>query len=116
MKRKAMAKNVKPNRILIKPPMIGYTEFNNNPLSASSRYLLMKDKAPRETKPAPKTKSPALVDIFSKCLGVFMFGSGNTLIGSALVICSIIEVEALKAGPAARPSSGWQRDDLQLAG
>jgi hypothetical protein len=70
-----MAKNVKPNRILIRPPMIGYAEFNNKPLSASARCLLMKDKAPRETKPAPKTKSPAPVDSFSKCVGVFMFGS-----------------------------------------
>src|SRR5271167_1896465 len=41
----------------------------------------MKDKAPRETKPAPKTKSPALVDSFSKSRGVFMFESGLSLIG-----------------------------------
>jgi hypothetical protein len=67
----------------------------------------MKDKAPRETKPTPKAKSPTLVDSLPKCLGVFMFGSGYTLIGSALVIHSIIGVEALHAGPAARPSSGW---------
>jgi hypothetical protein len=66
IKSRAMAKNAKPNRILIRPPMIGYTEFNNKPLSASSRCLLMKEKAPRETKPVPRTKSPALVDSLSK--------------------------------------------------
>jgi hypothetical protein len=82
MKSRAMAKNAKPNRIPIKLPMIGYAEFNNKPLSASSRCLLMKDKAPRETKPAPKTKSPALVDSFSKSRGVFMFESGHTLIAA----------------------------------
>jgi hypothetical protein len=82
MKSRTMAKNAKPNRILITLPMIGYAEFNNKPLSASSRCLLMKDKAPIETKPAPKTKSPALVDSFSKSRGVFMFGSGQTLIGT----------------------------------
>ena len=81
MKNRAMAKNVKPNRVLIRLPMIGYAEFNK-PLSACSRCLLMKDNAPRETKPAPKTSSPALVDSFSKCLGVFTFGSGQTLIGT----------------------------------
>jgi hypothetical protein len=44
-----------------------------------------------------------------------MFGSGNILIGPALVIRSNIGVEALHAGPAARPFSGWQRADVQLA-
>jgi hypothetical protein len=73
MKSRAIAKNAKPNRILIKLPMIGYAGFNNKPLSASCRCLLMKDKAPRETKPAPKTKSPALVDSFAKSGAVFMF-------------------------------------------
>ena len=73
MKSRAMAKNATPNRILIRLPMIGYAEFNNKPLSASSRCFLMKDKAPRETKPAPKARSPALVDSFSKSRGVFMF-------------------------------------------
>jgi hypothetical protein len=102
-----MARNVKPNRILIRPPTIGYAEFNSKPLSASSRCLLMKDMTPRETKPAAKAKSPALVDSFSKCLGFFMFGSGYTLIGSALVIRSIIGLEILHAGPAASPSSSW---------
>jgi hypothetical protein len=80
MKNRAMAKKVKPNRILIRLPTIGYTEFNQ-PLSTWSRCLLMKDSTPRETKPAPKTNSPALVDSFSKCLGFFTFGSGHTLIG-----------------------------------
>ena len=79
MKNRAMAKNVKPNRILIRLPMIGYAEFNK-PLSACSRCLLMKDNAPRKTKPAPKTNRPALVDSSLKCLGVFTFGSGHTLI------------------------------------
>ena len=115
MNKRAMAKNAKPNRMLIRLPMIGYAEFNDQPLSASSRCLLMKEKAPRETKPAPKAKSPALVDSFSKCLGVFMLGSGNTLIAPALVIRSDHGVEVLHARPAAGPSSGWQRDDVQLA-
>ena len=77
---------------------------------------MMKDNAPRETKPVPKAKSPTLVDSLLKCLGVFMFGSGNSLIGLALVIRSKIGVKALHAEPAAGPSSGWQRDDVQLAG
>ena len=82
IKSRAMAKNAKPSKILTKLPMIGYAVFNNKPLSASSRCLLMKDKAPIETKPAPKTKSPALVDSFSKSRGVFMFESGHALIGA----------------------------------
>jgi hypothetical protein len=103
MKSRAMAKNAKPSKILTKLPMIGYAVFNNKPLSASSRCLLTKDKAPRETKPAPKTKSPALVDSFSKSRGVFMFESGHTLIGAALVIRSSIGVEALYSGADVRP-------------
>jgi hypothetical protein len=102
-----MAKNVRPNRILTRPPTIGYAEFNSKPLSESSSCLLMNDKAPRETKPVPKAKSPTLVDSFSKSLGFFMFGSGYSLIGLALVIRSIIGVKALHAEPAASPSSGW---------
>jgi hypothetical protein len=69
---RAMPKNAQPNRMLIKLPTIGYAESNDKPLPASSRCLLMKDRPPRETKPVPRTKSPALVDSFSKCLGVFM--------------------------------------------
>jgi hypothetical protein len=36
MKSRAMAKNAKPNRILIRLPMIGYAEFNKKPLLAPS--------------------------------------------------------------------------------
>ena len=90
--------------------------FNNKPLSASSRCLLMKDKAPRETKPAPKTKSPALVDSFSKSRGVFMFESGAYPDwGRPLLSGQIWEAKAYIQGRLLAHFSGWQRDALQLA-
>jgi hypothetical protein len=57
MKSRAMAKNVKPNKILIRPPMIEYAEFNNKPLSASFRCLLMKDKARERQSQLPRLKA-----------------------------------------------------------
>ena len=110
MKSRAMATNEKPSKILTKLPMIGYAVFNNKPLSASSRCLLMKDKAPRETKPAPKIKSPALVDSFSKSRGVFILKRAYPEWGRPFLSGQILELGRLLAH-----FSGWQRDDLQLA-
>ena len=72
MNRMAMTKNAEPNRMLIRLPMIGYAALRNKLFSASSGRLLRKDRNPRETKPAPKAKSPAPVNSLSRCLRVFM--------------------------------------------
>jgi hypothetical protein len=83
--------------------------FNNKPLSASPRCLLMKDKAPRETKPAPRLKALHSLIVFRNLAGFSCLKAGHTLIGAGPCY------QILESGRLLAHFSGWQRDALQLA-